>query len=139
MASMEVTKYALRDLYRHEVMMLESYTAQLAEMPPGKAKDLIQRIHGDEIKHCEVFKKLLQQFDPGLKPSGPVKPRSWNFDKELREAIEWDQQMEEKLEGVYIEQLGNADLTDEVKEAIEEVMRETHAHSELLKVLLLDM
>ena len=139
MANLEITKYALRDLYNHELLMRDSYAEQLKQMQPGKARDLIQRIHSDEIKHCDIFEGLMRKADPSWVPLAPVKPRSWNFENGSKEAITWDQQMEEKLECVYMEQLSSADLTEEVKQAIDEVMRETHAHSELLKVLLSEM
>ena len=139
MASLEVTKYALRDLYGHELLMRDSYAEQLKQMQPGKARDLLQRIHGDEIRHCIVFEELLKKVDPEWSPPAPVKPRTWNMPGQLKECLEWDQHMEEKLEGVYMENLASADITGDAKESIEEVMRETHAHGELLKALLTEM
>jgi len=141
MASLHVTEYVLKELYGHEVLMLEAYTEQLKQIPLGNVRDTIQRIHDDEVRHCAAFERLMGELGMVYDARGKVRPRAWNCGNpsELKEALEWDQHMEEKLEGVYMEQLGKADITEGAKETINEVMRETHAHSELLKALLSEM
>ncbi len=141
MANLEVTKYALKEICDHEVFMRDTYIKQLKTNPPENAGQLLDRILSDEIIHCKLFETLLKKINYMWTPQSHIKSRMWDCSTSegLREAIEYDIHMETKLESDYMEHLSSADISDDAKKTIEQVMRDTHAHAELLRTLLQDM
>ena len=139
MPNKNLETYILRELYSHEIFMRKSYAEQLKLLPPGIIKEALERIHKDEIRHCESFKKLLKELDHNWDgKTREIKHRSWNKEN-IKEMLEFDQRMEEELEGSYMENLNKLELEKEINEDIVKIMKETHAHSEVLKILLAEM
>ena len=142
MASKTLTVYVLKELYAHEVFMRDAYKKQLETIPPGEVGKTIERIYEDEIRHCNDFEKLLKHLDSRWEPhAAKAHPRDWNcaVKEELKEALEFDWHMETDLEENYIEHLSKTEIMENAVEEMKKILQETHAHSEIIKLLLSEL